>query len=118
MPTTNKISNKLGQAGEKVSKVDTKIETPNKKVSKIPKKKKDSLPKTTTNITPNVPNTDFNLSTAIKEHKLYKKDIGHTQGASTIVELGMLLDEVVVGTKSLVLASGMGGFYGGCTVSK
>ena len=52
------------------------------------------------------------------ETKLYKKDIGHTQGASTIVELGMLLDEVVVGTKSLVLASGMGGFYGGCTIWK
>ena len=50
--------------------------------------------------------------------KLYKKDIGHTQGASTIVELGMLLDDVVVGTKSLVLASGMGGFYGGCVVWK
>ena len=52
------------------------------------------------------------------ETKLYKKDIGHTQGASTIVELGMLLDEVTTGTKALVLASGMGGFYGGCTIWK
>lgn len=52
------------------------------------------------------------------ETKLYKKDIGHTQGASTIIELGMLLDEVTTGTKALVLASGMGGFYGGCTIWK
>lgn len=50
--------------------------------------------------------------------KLYKKDIGHTQGASTIVELGMLLDEISSGTKALLLASGMGGFYGGCTMWK
>ena len=59
MPTTNKIPNKLGQAGEKVSKVNTKIETPNKKVSKNPNKREDSLPKTTTNITPNDLNTNF-----------------------------------------------------------
>lgn len=52
------------------------------------------------------------------ELKMYKKQFGHTQGASTIVELGALLDDVPVGTKSLVLASGMGGFYGGCTVWK
>ena len=50
--------------------------------------------------------------------KLYKRDIGHTQGASTAIELGMLLDGMVSGTKGLVLASGMGGFYGGCTVWK
>ena len=75
MPTTNKIPNKLGQAGEKVSKVDTKIETPNKKVSKNPNKREDSLPKPTTTITPNNPDTNFKLSTAIKEHRLYKKDI-------------------------------------------
>ena len=50
--------------------------------------------------------------------KWYKKDIGHTQGASTAIELGMLLDDMVSGTKGLVLASGMGGFYGGCTIWK
>ena len=52
------------------------------------------------------------------ETKMYKRDVGHTQGASTAVELGMLLDEMVSGTKAVVLASGMGGFYGGCTVWK
>lgn len=50
--------------------------------------------------------------------KMYKREIGHTQGASTAIELGMLLDEMSSGTKGLVLASGMGGFYGGCTVWK
>ena len=52
------------------------------------------------------------------DKKMYKKDVGHTQGASTAVELGMLLDEMVSKTKGLVLASGMGGFYGGCTIWK
>lgn len=50
--------------------------------------------------------------------RYYKRDIGHTQGASTAVELGMLLDEMQVNDKALILASGMGGFYGGCTVWK
>ena len=64
-------------------------------------------------------------SSALREMKLdgvearyYKKKVGHTQGASTAVELGMLLDEMASGTKAVVLASGMGGFYGGCTVWK
>lgn len=52
------------------------------------------------------------------ETKMYKRDVGHTQGASTAVELGMLLDEMVSGTKAVLLASGMGGFYGGCTMWK
>ena len=59
-----------------------------------------------------------NVGLSSIETKMYKKDIGHTQGASTIVELGMLLDEINSGTKALLLASGMGGFYGGCTVWK
>ena len=52
------------------------------------------------------------------EKKMYKQLIGHTQGASTAIELGMLLDDMESETKGLVLASGMGGFYGGCTVWK
>lgn len=52
------------------------------------------------------------------ETRYYKRDIGHTQGASTAVELGMLLDEMKIDNKALLLASGMGGFYGGCTMWK
>ena len=55
---------------------------------------------------------------AAVETRYYKRDIGHTQGASTAVELGILLDEMQVNDKALILASGMGGFYGGCTVWK
>lgn len=55
---------------------------------------------------------------AAVETRYYKKDIGHTQGASTAVELGMLLDEMKIDDKALLLASGMGGFYGGCTMWK
>ena len=47
----------------------------------------------------------------------YKQEIGHTQGASGIIELCMMLDREKF-TKSLVLASGLGGFYGGCIISK
>jgi 3-oxoacyl-(acyl-carrier-protein) synthase len=54
---------------------------------------------------------------SMKRH-MYKKEVGHTQGASTAVELGMLLDDMVIGDKAVVLASGMGGYYGGCTVWK
>lgn len=41
----------------------------------------------------------------------YKSEIGHTQGASTILELCLLLDEVKE-YDCLVLASGLGGYYG------
>jgi 3-oxoacyl-(acyl-carrier-protein) synthase len=54
---------------------------------------------------------------SMKRH-MYKKEVGHTQGASTAVELGMLLDDMVIGDKAVVLASGTGGYYGGCTVWK
>ena len=47
----------------------------------------------------------------------YKEEIGHTQGCSTIVEVCMMLDNENF-TKSLVLASGLGGFYGGCIITK
>ena len=47
----------------------------------------------------------------------YKQEIGHTQGCSTIVEVCMMLDREKF-TKSLVLASGLGGFYGGCIITK
>lgn len=50
--------------------------------------------------------------------KMYKQIVGHTQGASTAVEIGMLLDDMASEDRALVLASGMGGFYGGCVLWK
>ena len=47
----------------------------------------------------------------------YKSEIGHTQGASSIVEICMMVDREEF-SKAMVLASGLGGFYGGCIVSK
>lgn len=47
----------------------------------------------------------------------YKDEIGHTQGASSAVELGMFADGWLDG-RCLMLASGLGGFYGGCVVNK
>lgn len=46
----------------------------------------------------------------------YKKDIGHSQGVSTGVELCMLLDRHQ-GVKALVNASGLGNFYGSCLLT-
>ena len=48
----------------------------------------------------------------------FKQDIGHTQGASAAVELAMLVEMLNSGDKALCLASGLGGFYGGCVVEK
>ena len=48
----------------------------------------------------------------------YKSIIGHTQGASTLVELCMLLEDDSVNGRILMLASGLGGFYGGAEVIK
>lgn len=47
----------------------------------------------------------------------YKSEIGHTQGASSIVEICMMLDREEF-NKALVLASGLGGFYGGCVIRR
>lgn len=48
----------------------------------------------------------------------YKKDVGHTQGASGLIELCMLLDDESVKGNVLCTASGLGGFYGSCVVEK
>ena len=48
----------------------------------------------------------------------YKKDIGHSQGASALLELCMLLDDDSVSGDVLCVASGLGGFYGSCILSK
>jgi len=46
----------------------------------------------------------------VKTYK-YKGTIGHTQGASALIELGMLLDSDAVG-RGVLVASGLGGVYG------
>ena len=50
----------------------------------------------------------------------YKKDVGHMQGASALVEICMLLDDEKVDADAPILcvASGMGGFYGSCVLYK
>lgn len=47
----------------------------------------------------------------------YKERIGHTQGASTLIEMAMLIEEKEFGT-ALMMASGMGGFYGSAVLTK
>lgn len=48
----------------------------------------------------------------------YKKDIGHTQGASAVLETCMAIEDVDKGKSFLALASGLGGFYGAAFVRK
>jgi len=47
----------------------------------------------------------------------YKDRIGHTQGASALIEMAMLIDEKEF-ESALMLASGMGGFYGSAVLYK
>lgn len=48
----------------------------------------------------------------------YKHITGHTQGASSAIELCMLVDDDTVSGEVLCTASGLGGFYGSCLVHK
>lgn len=47
----------------------------------------------------------------------YKEKIGHTQGASGLIEVCMVLDEPIRGDV-LCVSSGLGGFYASCIVHK
>lgn len=47
----------------------------------------------------------------------YKSKIGHTQGVSSLIELCMLIDNESW-NNAICLASGLGGFYGGCRVTR
>jgi hypothetical protein len=49
---------------------------------------------------------------------MYKEKIGHTQGISALLEICMLLEDDIEWRTGLALASGMGGFYGGCYLIK
>lgn len=47
----------------------------------------------------------------------YKEDIGHTQGASGLIEVCKVLDENISG-RVMCVSSGLGGFYGSCIIQK
>lgn len=47
----------------------------------------------------------------------YKQRIGHTQGVSALIEMAMLIEEREFNT-ALLMASGLGGFYGSAVLSK
>jgi len=66
------------------------------------------------------PNNDRAEEEIIKNRKTvyYKKDIGHSQGASALLEVCMLLDDDSVNGDVLCVASGLGGFYGSCILHK
>lgn len=56
---------------------------------------------------------EFGLKNIIE----YKSKIGHTQGISSLLEMMMLYeDSNIEFGRALILASGMGGFYGGCII--
>ena len=48
----------------------------------------------------------------------YKHEIGHTQGASALLELCMLLDDKSVEGRILCVAAGLGNVYGSCILDK
>lgn len=49
---------------------------------------------------------------------IYKREIGHTQGISALVETCILLKDSDIKGKILVTANGVGGFYGAFTLNK
>lgn len=48
----------------------------------------------------------------------YKDKIGHCQGASGLIELCMTIEDTALAGKVLCVASGLGGYYGSCVLSK
>lgn len=48
----------------------------------------------------------------------YKKDIGHTQGISALLEACLVLDDPKIRGRILVTANGLGGYYGAFTLTK
>lgn len=48
----------------------------------------------------------------------YKSEVGHTQGASALLELCMAIDDEEVLDDICCMASGLGGFYGSCILNK
>jgi len=48
----------------------------------------------------------------------YKNTTGHTQGVSGLLEMCMAIDDTTIYGKVLCIATGFGGFIGGCTLIK
>jgi hypothetical protein len=48
----------------------------------------------------------------------YKQDLGHTQGISALLETCVMLDDPTVRGRILVVANGLGGYYGSFTLTK
>jgi len=48
----------------------------------------------------------------------YKSEIGHTQGISALLETCMVLDDPTLRGRILVVANGLGGYYGSFTLTK
>ena len=48
----------------------------------------------------------------------YKDMIGHTQGISALLETCMVLDNLSISGRILILANGLGGYYGAFTLEK
>lgn len=65
-------------------------------------------------------NNDAAEQELVKDRKCYylKDTIGHSQGASALLEVCCLMDTGTCGEKILCLASGLGGFYGRCVLHK
>lgn len=55
-----------------------------------------------------------NLATPLR----YKPSIGHTQGISALLETCVMLDDPTVRGRILVVANGLGGYYGSFTLTK
>ncbi len=58
------------------------------------------------------------ILTANKKTLYYKPTYGHMQGASTLVEMCLVLDDDTVKDDVLCVAAGLGGFYGSCVLHK
>jgi hypothetical protein len=48
----------------------------------------------------------------------YKSEIGHTQGISALLETCLVLDDPMIRGRILVVANGLGGYYGSFTLTK
>ena len=65
-----------------------------------------------------VQNTEAEAILSDKPIGEYKSKIGHTQGASALIEICMVLEDEMFDGSILCTASGLGGFYGSCVVHK
>jgi hypothetical protein len=67
--------------------------------------------------TPSNEDAEFSLETLATPLK-YKAEIGHTQGISALLETCLVLDDPNIRGRILVVANGLGGYYGSFTLTK